>query len=258
LQLYTFKGPHWCDFCANFLWGLIAQGVKCQDCGFNAHKKCSEKVPNDCMPDMKYVKRVFGVDLTTLVKAQNTLIPAVVEMCIREIEKRGIESEGLYRVAGFHDDVEAIRMSFDKDGDQTDISVDRYDDLNTIASVLKLYFRLLPIPLITFEVYFKVIDIVREDDLNNTQKLEQIKNSFELLPPAHNHTLKHLISHLHRVTEKQQKNMMNAENLAIVFAPTLLRSPETDPLFSLTAVRYERELIELLILNHSYFCTNLS
>ena len=59
------------------------------DCGFNAHKKCSEKVPNDCMPDMKYVKRIFGVDLTTLVKAQNTLIPVVVEKCVREIEKRG-------------------------------------------------------------------------------------------------------------------------------------------------------------------------
>ena len=59
------------------------------DCGFNAHKKCSEKVPNDCMPDMKYVKRMFGVDLTTLVKAQNTLIPIVVEMYIKEIEARG-------------------------------------------------------------------------------------------------------------------------------------------------------------------------
>ena len=60
------------------------------DCGFNAHKKCSEKVPNDCMPDMKYVKRIFGVDLTTLVKAQNTLIPVVVEKCVKEIEKRGV------------------------------------------------------------------------------------------------------------------------------------------------------------------------
>ena len=41
------------------------------------------------MPDMKYVKRMFGVDLTTLVKAQNTLIPAVVEKCVTEIESRG-------------------------------------------------------------------------------------------------------------------------------------------------------------------------
>lgn len=60
------------------------------DCGFGAHKKCSEKVPNDCMPDLKYVKRVFGVDLITLVKAHNTLRPFVVDLCIKETEKRGI------------------------------------------------------------------------------------------------------------------------------------------------------------------------
>lgn len=48
------------------------------------------------------------------------------------------------------------------DGDQADISVERYDDVNTIASVLKLYFRLLPIPLITFDIYFKLIDTIRE------------------------------------------------------------------------------------------------
>ena len=55
----------------------------------------------------------------------------------------------------------------------------------------------------------------------------------------------------YRVTEHQQQNMMNAENLAIVFSPTLLRSPETDPLSSLTAVKYERELIEILITHHT-------
>jgi len=48
------------------------------------------------------------------------------------------------------------------DGEQADISVERYDDVNTIASVLKLYFRLLPIPLITFDIYFKLIDTVRK------------------------------------------------------------------------------------------------
>lgn len=59
------------------------------DCGLQAHKKCSEKVPNDCMPDMKYVKRIFGGDLTTVVKAQKSLIPIVVEKCVKEIELRG-------------------------------------------------------------------------------------------------------------------------------------------------------------------------
>ncbi|KAJ7375429.1 N-chimaerin [Desmophyllum pertusum] len=35
-KIYTFKGPHWCDFCRNFLWGLIMQGVKCQEDGDQA------------------------------------------------------------------------------------------------------------------------------------------------------------------------------------------------------------------------------
>ena len=44
---------------------------------------------------------------------------------------------------------------------------------------------------------------------------------------------------------------MSAENLSIVFAPTLLRSPESDdPLTSLSAVKYERELVELMIMHH--------
>ena len=48
-KMHSFKGPHWCDYCANFLWGLVQQGVKCADCGFEAHKRCSEKVPQDCV-----------------------------------------------------------------------------------------------------------------------------------------------------------------------------------------------------------------
>ena len=59
------------------------------DCGFRAHKKCSEKLPNDCMPNMKKLKRMFGLDLTTLLKATNKSIPYVVEKCVEEIERRG-------------------------------------------------------------------------------------------------------------------------------------------------------------------------
>ncbi|VDO13863.1 unnamed protein product [Rodentolepis nana] len=40
----------------------------------HAHKRCSISVPNDCLPDMKRLKRVFGVDLTSLVRAENRLV----------------------------------------------------------------------------------------------------------------------------------------------------------------------------------------
>jgi hypothetical protein len=60
------------------------------DCGVQTHKKCSEKMPNDCQPDMKYIKRLYAVDLTTVTKANKQLLPSVVEKCIKEIEKRGL------------------------------------------------------------------------------------------------------------------------------------------------------------------------
>ena len=33
-RVHTFRGPHWCDYCTHFIWGLVSQGVKCTDCGF--------------------------------------------------------------------------------------------------------------------------------------------------------------------------------------------------------------------------------
>lgn len=61
------------------------------DCGTQTHKKCSEKMPNNCMPDMKYVKRLYGGDLTTVTKAHKQDLPIVVDKCIKEIERRGNE-----------------------------------------------------------------------------------------------------------------------------------------------------------------------
>ncbi|KAJ8317771.1 hypothetical protein KUTeg_004676 [Tegillarca granosa] len=254
----NFIGLHWCDFCANFMWGLIAQGVKCQDCGFEAHKKCSEKVPNDCMPDIKFVKNIFGADLTTVVKAHSTPIPTVVEKCIKEIESRGLDSEGLYRIAGLHDEVESIRMSFDKDGERADISTAKYDDINSITSVLKLYFRLLPIPVITFEAYNIILDAIKMDASRPKEQLAKIKEGLQKLPPAHYQTLRYLIGHLSRVTEQKSKNMMGSDNLAIVFAPTLMRSPINDPMVSLMNAQFEQKFIEQLIVKYREIFSKVS
>lgn len=29
-KIHTFKGLNWCELCANFLWGFISQGMKCE------------------------------------------------------------------------------------------------------------------------------------------------------------------------------------------------------------------------------------
>lgn len=59
------------------------------DCGLGIHKQCSKQMPKDCTPNMRLLKRIYGVDLTTLVKAQNTMRPVVIDKCIEELETRG-------------------------------------------------------------------------------------------------------------------------------------------------------------------------
>ncbi|KAJ7375430.1 N-chimaerin [Desmophyllum pertusum] len=59
-KIYTFKGLNKrCGICKNVIniWGLTKQGVKCQDCGFNAHKQCSAVIPDNCQPAEKYARR---------------------------------------------------------------------------------------------------------------------------------------------------------------------------------------------------------
>ncbi|XP_019378500.1 PREDICTED: N-chimaerin isoform X2 [Gavialis gangeticus] len=246
-RVHTFRGPHWCEYCANFMWGLIAQGVKCADCGLNVHKQCSKMVPNDCKPDLKHVKKVYSCDLTTLVKAHFTKRPMVVDMCIREIESRGLNSEGLYRVSGFSDLIEDVKMAFDRDGEKADISVNMYEDINIITGALKLYFRDLPIPLITYDAYPKFIESAKTTDPD--EQLEILHEALKLLPPAHCETLRYLMAHLKRVTLREKENLMNAENLGIVFGPTLMRAPELDAMAALNDIRYQRLVVEMLIKN---------
>ncbi|XP_077124962.1 beta-chimaerin isoform X1 [Ranitomeya variabilis] len=246
-KVHTFRGPHWCEYCANFMWGLIAQGVRCSDCGLNVHKQCSKYVPSDCQPDLKRIKKVYSCDLTTLVKAHNTPRPMVVEMCIQEIESRGLKSEGLYRVSGFTEHIEDVKMSFDRDGDKTDLSSTTYPDINIIAGALKLYFRDLPIPVITYDTYSKFIEAAKIS--NPDERLEAIHESLMLLPPAHFETLRYLMIHLKKVTQNEKENLMGAENLGIVFGPTLMRPPEENAMTSLNDMRHQKQVVQLLIQN---------
>jgi hypothetical protein len=51
------------------------------------------------------------------------------------------------------------------------------------------------------------------------------------------------------VIENKNKTMMSAENLSIVFAPTLMRPLENNPIASLMNAKFEQKAIEF-ILNH--------
>lgn len=223
-KITTFKGLNWCELCGNFLWGFSAQGVKCEDCGMIAHGRCSEKFPNDCIPDLKYLRGVFGIELTTLLTAHNATLPFVVTKCVTEVEARGLTSEGIYRLSGFAEEIDAIKMAFDRDGEKADLSQDKYPNINVITGALKLYLRLLPIPLITFLVHPLLIDSMQHKNFD--LKISSIRHALFSLPKQHYATLQYMIEHLNRVSLHAAINKMNSHNLATVFAPTLIGPAE--------------------------------
>lgn len=47
-QVHTYTRPTVCQYCKKLLRGLFKQGLQCNDCHYNIHKKCVELVPKDC------------------------------------------------------------------------------------------------------------------------------------------------------------------------------------------------------------------
>ena len=99
---------------------------------------------------------LFGSDLVERADYERRQIPSVVTRCIEEVELRGMDIEGIYRKTGGSGQVKLVQEGFDKteDFDISDPSI----DITAVTSVLKQYFRKLPVPLLTFDVYDRVLE----------------------------------------------------------------------------------------------------
>lgn len=111
-------------------------------------------------PSLSHIRRIFGIDLTTFVKASNTLRPFVVDLLVGEVERRGMTVEGIYRACGSSDEIDALKERFETLWEQADGSLRSVEDVHVITGLLKLYLRLLPIPLITFDAYPSFIEAI--------------------------------------------------------------------------------------------------
>lgn len=77
-----------------------------------------------------------------------------------EVERRGMTVEGIYRACGSSDAIDALRERFEAHWEQADGYLRSVEDVHVITGLLKLYLRLLPLPLITFEAYPMYIEAI--------------------------------------------------------------------------------------------------
>ncbi|KAK5412223.1 Rho-type gtpase-activating protein [Exophiala xenobiotica] len=167
--------------------------------------------------------QLFGSDLEQRAEFEKTDIPMIVRRCVEEVEARGMDVEGIYRKSGGNSQVQQVKEWFENPSKDFDLS-DEDLDIHAVTSGLKQYFRRLPTPLITYDVYDKLLDTtsIAEKDI----RIEAMQRALEDLPRVHYDTLEYLIQHLARVVLQEKENLMTSMNVAVVFAPTIMR-PES-------------------------------
>uniref|UniRef100_H3B8Z7 BCR activator of RhoGEF and GTPase n=1 Tax=Latimeria chalumnae TaxID=7897 RepID=H3B8Z7_LATCH len=176
------------------------------------------------MPSRKQTG-VFGVKIAMVTKRERSKVPYIVRQCVEEIERRGMEEVGIYRVSGVATDIQALKAAFDANNKDVSVMMSEMD-VNAIAGTLKLYFRELPEPLFTDELYPNFAEgIVLSDPV---AKESCMLNLLLSLPEPNLVTFTFLLDHLKRIAEKENVNKMSLHNLATVFGPTLLRPSEKD------------------------------
>ncbi|XP_041836060.1 SLIT-ROBO Rho GTPase-activating protein 2 isoform X2 [Melanotaenia boesemani] len=172
-------------------------------------------------------------------------IPLMVESCIRFISRHGLQHEGIFRVSGSQVEVNDIKNAFERGEDP--LAGDQNDhDMDSIAGVLKLYFRGLEHGLFPKEVFHDLISCVSMESLQ--ERAVHIKKVLQTLPSKTLIIMRYLFAFLNHLSQYSEENMMDPYNLAICFGPTLMSVPEGHDQVSCQA--HVNELIKTIIIHH--------
>ncbi|XP_015826513.3 rho GTPase-activating protein SYDE2 [Nothobranchius furzeri] len=176
--------------------------------------------------------QVFGMEAWRVVEREGTglMVPLIISKCINEIEKRGCQVVGLYRLCGSAAVKKELREAFERDSHAVELCESMYPDINVITGVLKDYLRELPYPLINKPLYEAVLDTMATRPLkmggagceNDQTDSEYTVSLLEILPEVERMTLRKLLDHLKLVASYQELNKMTCQNLAVCFGPVLL------------------------------------
>uniref|UniRef100_H2Z1M1 SH3 domain-containing protein n=1 Tax=Ciona savignyi TaxID=51511 RepID=H2Z1M1_CIOSA len=144
-------------------------------------------------------ERVFGCDLGELLHRTQEEVPTVITDCTRFVEQHGIV-DGIYRISGVASHIRHLRYEFDCDR-RPDLEKDMVDipktghvpgmskdgnmicDPHSIAGLCKLFFRDLPNPLLTYQLYNRFASSVTEYDAE--ERLLKVHDVIQQLPPPH-------------------------------------------------------------------------
>ncbi|XP_071500827.1 rho GTPase-activating protein 21-like isoform X2 [Diadema antillarum] len=204
------------------------------------------------LDDNSQASATFGVPLDQCTSSNtNELVPMVVEICCSIVEAKGLEFVGVYRVPGNTAGITYLKEELKKGVDEIDLTDERWQDVNVISSLLKLFFRKLPNPLVPNAQYQAFIAANRLEE--PSERMWALRRQIHNLPDHHYETFKFLANHLKVVAANADVNRMEVRNLAIVFGPTLVRSGDDSMVTMVTDMSDQCKIVESLIQHCDWF-----
>ncbi|XP_027024750.2 rho GTPase-activating protein 25 isoform X1 [Tachysurus fulvidraco] len=176
---------------------------------------------------------VFGKSLVDIMayekKLGPRLVPMLVEKCTEFIRKHGLDEEGIFRLPGQENQVKHFREAFDA-GERPSFPDDT--DVHTVASLLKLYLRELPEPVVPWTQYQDFLDSSINLDATTAAGKEKLEKQISLLPKVNYNLLSYICRFLFDVQQHSKVNKMSVENLATVMGVNLFK-PQVEDAFSM-------------------------
>ncbi|XP_074526392.1 rho GTPase-activating protein 25 [Halichoeres trimaculatus] len=194
---------------------------------------------------------VFGKGLKDTVSYEQRfgphLVPILVQKCVEFIKEHGLDEEGIFRLPGQDNAVKQFRDAFDA-GERPSFPSDT--DVHTVASLLKLYLRELPEPVVPWTQYQDFLDCTMLLDTNNKEGWEKFEKQIALLPRMNYNLLSYVCRFLFEVQLHSKVNKMNVENLATVMGINLLKPQIEDPITVMKATPQIQKLMTVMIRQH--------
>eukprot|EP01087_Luapelamoeba_hula_P011340 TRINITY_DN306_c2_g1_i2.p1 TRINITY_DN306_c2_g1~~TRINITY_DN306_c2_g1_i2.p1 ORF type:complete len:493 (+),score=158.99 TRINITY_DN306_c2_g1_i2:87-1481(+) len=169
---------------------------------------------------------VFGRQLDEVLKWQGkgSTVPFIVTETIAWMEQNNAANEeGIFRIPGQMVIINELKAKYDVEG-TADLS--EVHDVASVAGLLKLYLRELPEPLFVYRFYSTFVKIAKNSD--TPSRLRNLRILLNGLPEANKSIIFYLLRFLSRVVEKEAINKMSSANLAMIFAPNLLRAQKEE------------------------------
>ncbi|XP_037951383.1 rho GTPase-activating protein 92B isoform X2 [Teleopsis dalmanni] len=201
------------------------------------------------------VKSGFGTSLSEHLRSTNRKISHIIELCVCCLVENGLYEEGLLRVGCASTKMRRMKHALEAQYVKTPLPLE-YQDPHVIGSILKLYLRELPEPLLTHK-YFKEF-IHSAERSSEAERKAEIKAILTKLPTENYENLRYLTKFLWLVTQNVDQNKMNSHNIAIVMSPNMLwprmdKNNPADYMGQVNSSSAVNVIVELLVSQWDYF-----